>query len=172
MPCLGVHRSGHSHMWDDPVPYLRPLTLVLSVPERMAKVSGSSPLDFYDFMDLHSLPGSCIIGIFISEWYLGLFLLTAQPLRGPVGLWILSLQSSFACKFHQGKVTNFVNISMDLHTHLHMLHSLQVWTCWMVTVAHGVTHTLPILVSVIALRINTFTYSNIYTRAVWHILWI
>lgn len=38
----------------------------------------------------------------------------------------------------------------------------------MVIVAHSITHILSFLVSLIALRIHSFSYSDIYKQAVWH----
>lgn len=39
----------------------------------------------------------------------------------------------------------------------------------MVVVAHRITHIHSFLVSLIAMRINSFSYSSIYKQVVWHI---
>lgn len=38
----------------------------------------------------------------------------------------------------------------------------------MVIVAHSITHIHSFLVSVTALRVNSFSYSSVYQQAVWH----
>lgn len=39
----------------------------------------------------------------------------------------------------------------------------------MVIVAHSITHIHSFLVSLIALKTNSFSYSDIYKQVVWHI---
>lgn len=105
--CIGVHRGGHSHAWDDSLPSPKP-------PRCLTKVSSSSPLGFCDFMDLHSLPWSHIISISISEWYLALEGFFGSLDSVPAKQMCLQVPTRVRTQVHLGKVMEFPNISKDL----------------------------------------------------------
>lgn len=133
------------------------------VDQKMSKVPSSSPLDSCDFMNLHPLPRSCIIGTFLASF-----------------CWQHSPRGVLCFGFYPCKASSYQsqNTSPSRKSHKRSEH-LKGFAHTFADAPQPPRGNLPtgyrstwcnsqstFLVSLIALRIDSFSCSNIYKQAV------